>query len=121
TGDAICLVIEAPSVWLDARIADRFAGMMTGGAVEEVRAARASGADPTLPGMKAIGVAEISNFLDGTATRDETVAAGTLATRRYAKRQRTWFRNQMLGWVRLLAEDLPLGRAIATVRAADQA
>ncbi|MEO0427349.1 MAG: tRNA (adenosine(37)-N6)-dimethylallyltransferase MiaA [Pseudomonadota bacterium] len=120
-GDAICLVIEAPAAWLDARIADRFAGMMAGGAVEEVRAARASGADPTLPGMKAIGVAEISSFLDGTATRDETVAAGTLATRRYAKRQRTWFRNQMPGWVRLLAEDRPLDRAVATVRAADQA
>ncbi|MEO0960103.1 MAG: tRNA (adenosine(37)-N6)-dimethylallyltransferase MiaA [Pseudomonadota bacterium] len=120
TGDAICLVIEAQAAWLDARIADRFAGMMASGAVEEVRAARASGADPTLPGMKAIGVAEISNFLDGTATRDETVAAGTLATRRYAKRQRTWFRNQILGWVRLPAEDRPLDRAIATVRAADQ-
>ncbi|MEO1317937.1 MAG: tRNA (adenosine(37)-N6)-dimethylallyltransferase MiaA [Pseudomonadota bacterium] len=121
TGDAICLVIEAQAAWLDARIADRFAGMMAGGAVEEVRAARASGADPTLPGMKAIGVAEISGFLDGTATRDETLAAGTLATRRYAKRQRTWFRNQMPGWVRLPAEDRPLDRALATVRAADQA
>ncbi|MEM6354430.1 MAG: tRNA (adenosine(37)-N6)-dimethylallyltransferase MiaA [Pseudomonadota bacterium] len=121
TGEAICLVIEAQAAWLDARIADRFAGMMAGGAVEEVRAARASGAAPTLPGMKAIGVAEISSFLDDTATRDETVAAGTLATRRYAKRQRTWFRNQMPGWVRLLAEDRPLDRAVATVRAADQA
>ncbi|MEM8758963.1 MAG: tRNA (adenosine(37)-N6)-dimethylallyltransferase MiaA [Pseudomonadota bacterium] len=121
TRDAICLVIEAQAAWLDARIADRFAGMMAGGAVEEVRAARASGANPTLPGMKAIGVAEISSFLDGTATRDETVAAGTLATRRYAKRQRTWFRNQMAGWVRLPAEDRPLDRALATVRAADQA
>ncbi|MEL6575218.1 MAG: tRNA (adenosine(37)-N6)-dimethylallyltransferase MiaA [Pseudomonadota bacterium] len=116
---AVRLVIDAPADWSDHRIATRFDAMLAGGAIEEVAAVLATGADPSLPGMKAIGVAEISRYLRGETTLEETAAAGTLATRRYAKRQRTWFRNQMSGWTRLPATGELLTGALDAVEAAE--
>ncbi|MEL6767586.1 MAG: tRNA (adenosine(37)-N6)-dimethylallyltransferase MiaA [Pseudomonadota bacterium] len=116
---SVRLVIDTSAPWLDARIAARFEAMLAGGAIEEVAAVRATGAASSLPGMKAIGVAEIGRYLDGDATLAETSAAGTLATRRYAKRQRTWFRNQMAGWTRLPADGELLARALDAVEAAE--
>ncbi|MEM9764112.1 MAG: tRNA (adenosine(37)-N6)-dimethylallyltransferase MiaA [Pseudomonadota bacterium] len=116
---AIRLVIDAPADWSDQRIAARFDAMLAGGAIEEVAAVLATGADPSLPGMKAIGVAEIGKYLRGEATLEETAAAGTLATRRYAKRQRTWFRNQMAEWTRLPATGDLLAGALGAIEAAE--
>ncbi|MEM7526529.1 MAG: tRNA (adenosine(37)-N6)-dimethylallyltransferase MiaA [Pseudomonadota bacterium] len=109
------LVLEAPADWLNRRIEVRFAAMLKGGAIEEVEAVRAAGADPSLPGMKAIGVAEIARYLDGAITLQTAEAEGAAATRRYAKRQRTWFRNQMPGWTRLTPGPDLLDRALATI------
>ncbi len=50
--------------------------------------------DPSLPVMRAIGVREIAAYLRGDFSRDEAIAAGQQATRRYAKRQYTWFAHQ---------------------------
>lgn len=86
---------------LRARIARRFEAMFASGAVAEVEALRALELDPSLPVMKAIGVREISDWLDGTLARDEAIALATIATHQYAKRQRTWFRNRMSDWPRL--------------------
>ena len=72
----------------------RFAAMLAGGAIEEVRLLLARGLDPSLPVMRAIGVAEIAAFLAGTATLADTEARGAQATRNYAKRQYTWLRHQ---------------------------
>nr|WP_244465854.1 tRNA (adenosine(37)-N6)-dimethylallyltransferase MiaA [Devosia soli] len=83
------------------RIALRFEAMFAGGAVEEVRALRAQNLDPSLPVMKAIGVREIGDWLDGVMERQEAIALATIATQQYAKRQRTWFRNRMGEWPRL--------------------
>src|SRR5690606_14168992 len=80
------------------RIARRFETMLEGGAVAEVEALRAQALDPSLPAMKAIGVPEISGWLDGVYSREEAVALAITATRQYAKRQRTWFRNRMGDW-----------------------
>jgi tRNA dimethylallyltransferase len=80
------------------RIASRFAAMVEGGAVEEVEALLARGLDPSLPAMKAIGVREIGAWLSGESSRDEAVARAVIATRQYAKRQRTWFRGRMRHW-----------------------
>jgi len=77
------------------RIARRFEQMVEGGAVAEVEALRAQKLDPSLPAMKAIGVPEISDWLDGAITREEAISRATIATRQYAKRQRTWFRHQL--------------------------
>jgi tRNA dimethylallyltransferase len=75
--------------------------MFASGAVEEVKALRAQNLDPSLPVMKAIGVPEISDWLDGRLEREEAISLATIATHQYAKRQRTWFRNRMGDWPRL--------------------
>ncbi len=86
---------------LAARCDARFAAMMNGGAVDEVRALIARQLDPALPVMRAIGVREIAAWLRGENTRDAATAAGQLATRQYAKRQYTWLRHQPpLEWPR---------------------
>ena len=77
------------------RIRHRFEWMMREGAVDEVRALRAQNLPPDLPAMKAIGVREISAFLDGELSREEANERAAIATRQYAKRQSTWFRNQL--------------------------
>jgi len=72
----------------------RFARMITQGAVEEVQAFLRRGLDPALPAMKIIGVREIAAYLKKEATLEEAIARAQQATRNYAKRQVTWFRNQ---------------------------
>jgi tRNA dimethylallyltransferase len=83
---------------LRARIARRFEAMLEQGAVEEVEALLARKLDPSLPIMKAIGVREIGDWLAGFSTREEMIDLAVTATRQYAKRQRTWFRNRMSDW-----------------------
>ncbi len=85
------------------RIAKRFETMFSSGAVDEVRAVLAQKLDPSLPAMKAIGVPEISAWLDGALTQEAAVERAIIATHQYAKRQRTWFRNRMGDWPRLKA------------------
>ncbi|WP_244542775.1 tRNA (adenosine(37)-N6)-dimethylallyltransferase MiaA [Devosia crocina] len=93
---------------LRARIATRFEQMFASGAVEEVEALLAKRLDPSLPVMKAIGVREIGDWLDGLHGREEAITLATIATHQYAKRQRTWFRNRMGDWPRLGLEGQPL-------------
>ena len=88
------LVLLPPREWLYPRCDERFAKMIDQGAIEEVRALMARGLHPDLPVMRAIGVREIASFLAGEASRVEATAAGQQATRRYAKRQYTWFAHQ---------------------------
>ncbi|MGE0733878.1 MAG: tRNA (adenosine(37)-N6)-dimethylallyltransferase MiaA [Alphaproteobacteria bacterium] len=73
----------------------RFAGMIEAGAVDEVRRLLALKLDPMLPAMKAVGVRELAAFLAGRLSLAEATAKGQQATRNYAKRQYTWFGNQM--------------------------
>lgn len=72
----------------------RFAKMMERGAVDEVRQLLERNLDPTLPVMRAIGVSEIAAFIRGEISHTEAQVIGAQATRNYAKRQFTWFRNQ---------------------------
>jgi tRNA dimethylallyltransferase len=88
------LILLPPRDWLYARCDERFARMMDQGAVEEVEALVRRKLDPRLPVMRAIGVREITAFLNGECSREETVARGQQATRNYAKRQYTWFAHQ---------------------------
>jgi tRNA dimethylallyltransferase len=96
-GDAVTLhaaILLPPRAALYQRCDARFAAMLAGGAIEEVRLLLARGLDPSLPVMRAIGVAEIAAHLAGTATLADTEARGAQATRNYAKRQYTWLRHQ---------------------------
>ena len=100
------IVLEPPRALSRERIAARFHAMMEGGAVAEVRALLARSLDPTLPAMKAIGVREIAAMLGGHMTRDEATERAITATRQYAKRQSTWFRNQFGSeWHRIAGTD----------------
>jgi len=94
------MILEPDRDVLRERIARRFEAMFSGGAVEEVKALRALDLDPSLPVMKAIGVREIGDWLDGVTGQDEAIALATIATHQYAKRQRTWFRNRFGDWPR---------------------
>ncbi|GJD66389.1 tRNA (adenosine(37)-N6)-dimethylallyltransferase MiaA [Methylobacterium frigidaeris] len=79
---------------LRARIDARFLAMMAAGALDEVRALAARDLDPMLPVMRAHGVPGLIAYLRGALSYDEAVARGQADTRRYAKRQVTWFRHQ---------------------------
>ena len=94
------LVIEPDREILYAQCDARVLTMMQDGAVEEVEALMARNLDPTLPAMKAVGVRELAAWLAGKATRAEAVSTLQQATRNYAKRQLTWFRNQCRDWAR---------------------
>ena len=83
---------------LKRRIEARFAAMLREGAIDEVRALAARHLPETLPAMKAHGVPWLRRYLAGEISLDEAAAGSIMDTRRYAKRQVTWFRNQMPGW-----------------------
>ena len=77
------------------RIDARFVAMMEHGALDEVAALRGRNLDPLLPVMRAHGVPGLIAHLDGAVSLEEAIARGQGDTRRYAKRQHTWFRHQM--------------------------
>jgi len=81
------------------RIETRFAAMLKAGALGEVRKLAARKLDPTLPAMKAHGVPWLIRHLNGEISLDEAAEGAIMDTRRYAKRQLTWFRNQMRDWL----------------------
>jgi len=74
----------------------RFVAMIDAGAIREVEALLALGLDADLPAMKALGVQELASHLASENTLEDAIAAGQQATRRYAKRQTTWFKNQII-------------------------
>jgi tRNA dimethylallyltransferase len=79
----------------------RFDQMLEEGALEECARFIASGYDLSAPAGRALGAAELAAHLAGGLTLDAARDAAVTATRRYAKRQRTWFRNRMAEWPRL--------------------
>ncbi|MEF3047567.1 tRNA (adenosine(37)-N6)-dimethylallyltransferase MiaA [Pseudotabrizicola sp. L79] len=94
---AEALVLRPEPDWLNARIDRRFDQMMAAGALEEAQAAWPFW-QPDRPWARAIGAPELMAHLDGTLTLAEAIAAAKLASRQYAKRQRTWFRSRMRDW-----------------------
>ena len=116
------IVLLPPREWLYKRCNERFACMVEQGAVQEVQALLARNLDASLPIMRAIGVREIAAFLAGHASLEEALAAGQQATRRYAKRQYTWFAHQPpASWPRFSEplEPTALPRALELVEAGD--
>jgi tRNA dimethylallyltransferase len=88
------LIMLPPREWLVERCDRRFETMVAAGAVKEVEALLARRLDPDLPVMKTIGVRELGAMITGEWTATQAIAAGQIATRRYAKRQYTWFAHQ---------------------------
>ncbi len=87
------ILLDPPRERLRARIEARFRSMLAAGALEE--ADRLRGLDPDLPAMKALGLPELHAHLAGKIALDEAERRAVFATRRFAKRQRTWFRNRL--------------------------
>jgi tRNA dimethylallyltransferase len=99
---ALKFFLAVDRVELSRRIDARFDAMLAAGALEEVRALAARGLDPMLPAMKAHGVPWLRRHLAGEISLEAAVEGGKHDTRRYTKRQETWFRHQMPDWSWLL-------------------
>ena len=116
------LVLLPPRDWLYRRCDDRFVAMVDAGAADEVRTLLNRKLDSALPVMRAIGVRELAAWLSDDVTREEAIAAGQQATRRYAKRQYTWFAHQPPGdWPRFRErlDEGALMEALALMKATD--
>ena len=99
------------------RIDARFLAMMQDGALDEVARLRERSLDPLLPVMRAHGVPGLIAHLDGALPLDEAIARGQGDTRRYAKRQHTWFRHQMGADWHWLAPDEARALAVSRLNA----
>ena len=124
-GDAVLLrpiILLPPRPWLNERCDRRFADMVNAGAVNEVRSLLARQLDPDLPIMRAIGVAELKSLVQGDLTEPQAISVGQQSTRRYAKRQYTWFAHQPPAeWPRFAEplEDEAIDRALALLMPAE--
>ncbi|MBT9291428.1 tRNA (adenosine(37)-N6)-dimethylallyltransferase MiaA [Prosthecodimorpha staleyi] len=94
------IVLAIDRAELHRRIDRRFEAMVAAGALDEVAALDALGLDPNLPAMRAIGVKPLIMSVRGEITLEEAIRRGQAESRQYAKRQETWFRNQMADWPR---------------------
>lgn len=98
---AVKFVLDPPRDRLRELAAARLSAMLESGGWDELRALESLNFDPALPIMKAVGVQQLLPCLRGEAGLDDAIEAAQIATRRYAKRQRTWFRNQCADWIRI--------------------
>lgn len=92
--DALCLTVSLPRSELRGRIAERAKSMLDRGLVDEVRGLLASGVPAAAPPLRSIGYGEVLQHLDGSLAAHELWPSITASTRRFAKRQLTWFRGQ---------------------------
>jgi tRNA dimethylallyltransferase len=97
----ITVVLEPERAWLYARSDARFLQMLKHGAWDQVRAAMAAGIGPEAPVSRGLGTRAMMATLNGDIPKDEAIALAQKETRNYAKRQLTWFRNQMTADIRL--------------------
>lgn len=91
----LTFVIDLPRAQLYERINQRVEDMVRGGLVEEVTALRSLGYDENAPAMNATGYLEVLSFLRGDVTLEIAIDEIKRTTRRYARRQITWFRHQL--------------------------
>ena len=96
--NSVPILFDVEKDWLDARIAQRFDIMLNTGALEEAQK-NLENWDPALLSNRAIGAPELITYLQGQLTLEEAREAATIATRQFAKRQRTWFRSKMKNWL----------------------
>lgn len=97
--ETIPILFDVNKEWLNQRIARRFEAMIQQGALEEAEANLPTW-DPALLSSKAIGAPELIAHLRGELSLEEAATLATIATRQFAKRQRTWFRSKMRKWHR---------------------
>jgi tRNA dimethylallyltransferase len=91
------VLLTVPRAILHQRIAQRAAEMVRRGLIEEVAAVLSEGHAAHAPGLDGIGIREAVEYLHGKRSRESVAEAIASGTRRYAKRQDTWFRHQLTG------------------------
>lgn len=104
----VWLGLARPRAELYARINARASEQIAAGLVEEVRGLVQQGYGYNLPAMQSLGYREIGQYLQGQLTLDEAIASQQQATRRYARRQLTWFRrDERITWLPAATTGLP--------------
>ena len=93
-----CAVLIPDRSALYKRINARFENMITSGGLNEAKSVFAKNYDNSLPIMKAIGVRQLHGYFAGDTNLDDSIALASRDTRRFAKRQLTWFRGQARNW-----------------------
>ncbi|MBF0422689.1 MAG: tRNA (adenosine(37)-N6)-dimethylallyltransferase MiaA [Magnetococcales bacterium] len=89
------LVLQWPRDWLYRRIESRFEQMLGLGLLEEAKQIWSGGHDRQHPAMKSVGYRQLFTFFDGSRSLEGAVAWAKQESRRYAKRQMTWFRDEL--------------------------
>lgn len=102
---ARCILVKADREVLQARADARVEQMIADGAVDEAARLAALALDPSLPAMRAIGVAPFVAHARGEMTLHDARLAAKLETRQYIKRQETWHRRHMITWKVLSAQE----------------
>jgi len=102
SGDYRAIFLETDREALGLRIDERFDKMLAEGALDEVKQLKARDLNPDMPVLKAHGVPWLFKYLNNEIPLEEAAAQGKRDTRQYAKRQETWFRNQLpeFQWVK---------------------
>ena len=104
---AVKVFLDVDRAELYRRIDARFDAMLCAGALDEVRALASRRLDPALPAMKAHGMPWLIRHLNGEIDLAAAVEAAKRDTRRYTKRQATWFRHQLPDWTWIAPETAP--------------
>jgi tRNA dimethylallyltransferase len=110
--------LTVPRAVLHQRIANRAQEMIRRGLIEEVAAVLAEGPDARSPGLDGIGIREAVEYLHGRRPRETVADAIAMNTRRYAKRQETWFRHQLSEPVLMLDATRPPEKLAAEIATA---
>lgn len=92
------IALTPPRDWLYQRCDQRFDDMVNTGVLDEVEAVLRLDLPKDAPGLKAVGASELTAHLKGEMSLEDAVDRAKKETRRYAKRQSTWIRNQMQAW-----------------------
>jgi tRNA dimethylallyltransferase len=103
--DVARLFVTQPRETLYAHIDARFDEMIGAGALDEVRSLAEQNLDSSLPAMRALGVKPLMAYLLGEMSKDEAMMRAKTETRRYAKRQLTWAKSNMIAWNRIYTKD----------------
>lgn len=116
--DAALICLDRETAALDVRLGDRVHMMMARGLRAEVEQLVSQGLREGLTAWRALGYRQLLDAIDGLATEGEAVAATIKATRRFVRRQRSWFRrDRRLAWFDATDPDL-VERCVGAVRTA---
>ena len=99
------ILMHSSTHWLNERIKIRFEAMLDNGVLEEITENSQSW-DPQLQSSQAIGATQLIEYNLGRISIEKATELAVIASRQYAKRQKTWFRKRMENWRTIVAEDI---------------